>query len=98
MSNINEDLDLVRRVLSGDKESYSALVRKYKEKAYSLAYRLTRNHHDADELSQEAFIRAYGSLRDFKGKASFFTWFYRILVNLCINHINRRPKVVRQPV
>ena len=55
------------------------------ERAYAIAYRITHNHHDAQDLSQEAFIKVWNSINSFTGKSSFYTWFYRILVNLCID-------------
>lgn len=94
----NEDFDLIRRFLEGEEEAFASLVRKYQKKAYYLAYRLTHNHHDANDLSQEAFIKLYSSLKNFKGGSSFFTWFYRIITNLCINHLSRSPRRVQTPV
>jgi len=93
-----EDFDLIRRFLKGEEQAFSELVRKYQKRAYYLAYRFTHNHHDADDLSQEAFIKAYNSLKNFKGGSSFFTWFYRITTNLCINYLSRKPKQVQVPV
>lgn len=100
MSNLidNEDLDLIRRFLKGEEQAFTAIVRKYQKRAYCLAYRFTRNHQDAEDLSQEAFIRAYRALKKFKGRSSFFTWFYRILVNLCINFHRSKPARVQLPV
>lgn len=94
----NEDFDLIKRFLKGEEQAFSTLVHKYQKKAYSLAYRFTHNHQDADDLSQEAFIRVYSSLRNFRGGSNFFTWLYRIVTNLCINYLNRRPKRIQLPV
>lgn len=93
-----EDLELIRRFLKGEEKAFSELVHKYQKKAYYLAYRFTHNHHDADDLSQEAFIRVYSSLKNFRGGSSFFTWLYRIVTNLCINYLSRRPRHVQTPV
>lgn len=95
---VHEDFDLIRRFLEGEEQAFTALVHKYQKKAYYLAYRFTHNHHDADDLSQEGFIRVYSSLKNFRGGSSFFTWLYRIITNLCINYLSRRPKRIQTPV
>jgi len=95
---IKEDFELIKRFLNGEEEAFSALVRKYQKKAYFLAYRFTHNHHDADDISQQGFIKVYGSLKNFKGGSSFFTWLYRIVTNLSINYLTRKPKQVQTPV
>jgi RNA polymerase sigma-70 factor (ECF subfamily) len=84
-----KDIELVRRAKMGDKDAFGKLVEKYKEKIYSIAYRMTNNHTDADDLSQEAFIKAYESIGKFREKSSFFTWLYRIVVNVTINHLKK---------
>ena len=66
----------------GDKDAFGELVGKYKEQIYFMAYRMTNNHADADDLSQEAFIKAYESIGSFQEKSSFFTWLYRIIMNM----------------
>lgn len=95
---IKEDFELIRQFLKGEEDAFSSLVRKYQKRAYYLAYRFTRNHYDADDLSQEAFIKVHSSLKKFRGGSSFFTWLYRIITNLCINHLNRKPKQAQVPV
>ena len=57
-----------------------------------LAFQMTRNHADADELSQEAFLRAYESFGRFRGDSDFFTWIYRITVNLCLTHLKKQSR------
>ena len=91
MSN-NDETDFIRQLQTGDEQYFREFMAKYKQKAYSLAYGLTNNHHDALELSQEAFAKAYFALRDFKGKSSLYTWFYRILINLCLRHNKKQAK------
>jgi RNA polymerase sigma-70 factor (ECF subfamily) len=83
------DLDVVKAVLDGDKESYSILVDRYKIKGMSLAFRILNNREDAEDALQQAFIRAYKSLSTFEKKSTFATWFYRILYNVCIGNITR---------
>ena len=68
---------------------FRALVEQYKRPLYALAYDLTGSHHDAEDLSQEVFIKAYRALPDFRGDAQLFSWLYRITVN---THLNKRRK------
>ncbi len=82
------DQQVVQECLEGDKESYRILVDRYKERAYYLALMFTKNHEDARDLSQEAFYRAYRALADYDPSRPFYSWFYRILKNLCINFVN----------
>jgi len=86
-----DETDIVRRLQAGDEQVFRQFMAQYKKKAYSIAYGLTGNHHDATGLSQEAFVRFYFSIKKFKGKSSLYTWFYRILINLWLrqNQQNR---------
>ena len=79
--------DLVRRAKNGDEEAYGQLVRLYQERVYTTVYSMTGSHDEADDLTQEAFIKGYRSLKSFKENSSFFTWIYRIAVNKTINHL-----------
>ena len=69
---------------------YAQLVDRYKDRAMTLAVRLVRNREEAEELLQDAFLRAYRNLGQFRGEAKFSTWFYRILYNLCMTRVTRR--------
>jgi RNA polymerase sigma-70 factor (ECF subfamily) len=84
-----EDQVLVERVLSGDNRAFEKLVEKYKKRIYYLAYKMTRDHDSADELAQESFVKAYQALSRFKKGYSFYTWIYRICVNLSINFLKK---------
>jgi RNA polymerase sigma-70 factor (ECF subfamily) len=64
------------------------------EKAFHIAFNFTRNTETAKDLSQDAFVRAYANLKQFDGRSSFYTWFYRIVVNLCLDHARRQRRVV----
>jgi len=85
----SQDKILIKRVKAGDMNAFEELVCKYKEKAYRTAYEMTNRHADADDLSQEAFIRAYRSMSSFNEQASFSTYLYRIVINLSINHLKK---------
>jgi RNA polymerase sigma-70 factor (ECF subfamily) len=81
---------LVKRAKTGDMTAYDDLVRRYQERIYATVYHMTSNHEDANDLAQEAFIKAYQALKSFKGDSSFFTWVYRIAVNKTINFLKQR--------
>ncbi len=88
----NEDTLLVNRLKKGERKAFDELVNKYKKRIYYLAYSLTNNHADALDLSQEAFIKVYKSIHRFRGRSSFYTWLYRITVNICLNHLKKKAK------
>jgi RNA polymerase sigma factor (sigma-70 family) len=83
---------LVLKAKDGDLDSYDELVRRYQERIYSTLYHMTANHEDANDLAQDAFIKAYRALKSFKGDSSFFTWVYRIAINKTINFLKQRKK------
>ncbi len=86
------DAELVREFKQGNEKGFDTLVLRYQERIYTLAFRMVRNEQDAWELSQEAFIRAYKALRKFQEKCSFYTWIYRICVNLCLSFYKKSNK------
>jgi RNA polymerase sigma-70 factor (ECF subfamily) len=85
-----DEMELVRRARKGDMAAYDDLVRRYQERIYATIYHMTSNHEDANDLAQEAFIKAYQALKSFKGGSSFYTWVYRIAVNKTINFLKQR--------
>lgn len=85
-----EDKQLVAKAREGDLGAYDQLVRRYQERIYATIYHMTSNHEDANDLAQEAFIKAYQVLPSFKGDSTFFTWVYRIAINKTINFIKQR--------
>lgn len=88
--NATEEHELVKRSRRGDLAAYDELVRRYQERIYATVYHMTANHEDANDLAQEAFIKAFQALRSFKGGSSFYTWVYRIAVNKTINFLKQR--------
>ena len=81
---------MVRRAQKGDLAAYDELVRRYQQRIYATVYHMTSNHEDANDLAQEAFIKAYHALKTFKGGSSFYTWVYRIAVNKTLNFLKQR--------
>ncbi len=85
-----EEAELVSRARRGDLTAYDELVKRYQERIYATVYHMTSNHEDANDLAQEAFIKAFHALKSFKGGSSFYTWVYRIAVNKTINFLKQR--------
>lgn len=83
------DEALCRRVAERDEAAFDVLVTRYQGRAYRLAWSLLRDAEDARDVSQEAFLRVHRTAAGFRGEARFSTWFYRILVNLCLDHRRR---------
>ncbi|MEM7391721.1 MAG: sigma-70 family RNA polymerase sigma factor [Verrucomicrobiota bacterium] len=87
-----EDNVLVERSKDGDIFAYDELVQRYQGKIYSCVYNMTSNNEDAEDLVQDVFIKAFESLKKFKGKSSFYTWIYRIAINRTINYVKKRKR------
>ena len=85
-----DERTLVKRAKAGDMGAYDELVKLYQERIYATIYHMTSNHEDANDLTQETFIKAFQALKSFKGDSSFFTWVYRIAVNKTINFLKQR--------
>lgn len=88
------DQQLVARVQKGDKRAFDLLVLKYQHKVLSIIGRFVRDSHEAQDVAQEAFIKAFRALKNFRGDSAFYTWLYRIAVNTAKNHLvsrGRRP-------
>ena len=92
------DEQLVTLAQKGERQAFEALVERYKQKAYRIAFHFTRDREEAKDLSQEAFLRAFTHLNGFDRRAGFYTWFYRILVNLCLDQRRRRGRVAWEPL
>ncbi|MGB6451306.1 MAG: RNA polymerase sigma factor RpoE [Steroidobacteraceae bacterium] len=86
------DLSLVRRVQRGDKGAFDALVLKYQHKVVKLVMRYVRNPAEAEDVAQEAFIKAYRALPQFRGDSAFYTWLYRIAINTAKNAVVSRER------
>ncbi len=86
------DLELVRRVQSGDKSAFDVLVLKYQQKVVNLVMRYVHDPHIAMDISQESFIKAYRGLKNFRGDSAFYTWLYRISINTAKNHLVSRSR------
>lgn len=88
------DFELIDRFLAGDASAFDALVQKYQQDVYRLAYRITQSVDDAQDLAQETFLQVYRALKGFRRHSSFYTWLYRIAVHLCVHHRQRSGRIV----
>ena len=86
------DAVAVERTLAGDRDAYRVLVERHSHSVFRLAYRMTGNRHDAEEVVQEAFLRGYQKLGQFASRANFGTWVYRIAANYAIDRMRQRQK------
>jgi RNA polymerase sigma-70 factor, ECF subfamily len=87
-----QDLELARRSQAGDTEAFGELVTKYRTKVFTIVCGMVRNEHDAWDLAQEIFLKAWQSIHLFEGRSSFYTWLYRIAVNLTIHSLRRKER------
>ena len=90
MSTGLNDNELISKVLSGDQQAYAGLVSRYQNYVFTLALRFTKNREDAEELSQDIFIKAYKALADFRGASKFSTWLYTIVNTTCISFLRKK--------
>jgi RNA polymerase sigma factor (sigma-70 family) len=89
-SGVSDEIEFVNKARRGDLSAFDELVRRYQERIYATVFHMTSNHEDANDLTQETFIKAHQALKSFKGDSSFFTWLYRIAVNKTINLLKQR--------
>jgi RNA polymerase sigma-70 factor (ECF subfamily) len=86
------EAELLIAVKAGDATAYRGIVEKYQNRVYALVYGMVRNREDARDLTQDAFVKAYNSLDSFRLESSFYTWLYRIAMNLAIDFLRKRQR------
>ncbi|WP_338471376.1 RNA polymerase sigma factor SigW [Niallia sp. XMNu-256] len=80
----------IKQVLKGDQNAFGEIVEMYKDKVYQISYRMLGNRHEAEDIAQEAFLRAYVNIQSYNTEYKFSTWLYRITTNLCIDRIRKK--------
>jgi RNA polymerase sigma-70 factor, ECF subfamily len=90
VSRPHDDADLVSRVQGGDEAAFRTLFDRYHRRAYAVAFGVVKNQHDALDVMQEAFIKVHKHIGNFHGASSFYTWLYRIVMNLAIDQVRRK--------
>ncbi|CAN5762285.1 RNA polymerase sigma factor SigM [soil metagenome] len=91
------DTDLIFRAAAGDHSAFQALVERHRSMVYRVAYQFAANHHDAEDIAQEVFIKVYRSLDRFRQDAQLTSWMYRIVMNACIDHRRRHSPAASAP-
>jgi RNA polymerase sigma-70 factor (ECF subfamily) len=92
LASLEADRELLQAVLAGDGTAYRGLVEKYQTRVYGMVFGMLRNREDARDVTQEAFVKAYRSLDSFRLESSFYTWIYRIAMNLAIDFTRKRKR------
>jgi len=88
------DINCIKQVLGGNSEAFSYLLDKYKDRTFNLAFRICTNREEAEEITQDAFLKAYRSLKGFRMKSSFATWLYRIVYNTSVSYVRNRKRTM----
>lgn len=94
---MSADTDLISRAAGGDASAFQALVERHRSMVYRVAYQFAGNHHDAEDIAQEVFIKVYRSLDRFRQDAQLTSWMYRIVMNACIDHRRRQRPAIAAP-
>jgi len=87
-----QEKEIIQKVIDGDRNAFEDLVIANQKNVYNLALKMTRNEDDALDISQEAFVKAYQQLKNFRGDSRFSVWLYRLTYNLCIDFLRKKPK------
>ncbi len=89
---IDDDYKIIKSIIDGNISEYELLVKKYQLRIINLCQKYTKNYHDAEEVSQEAFVKAFKSLSSFRFESKFYSWLHRIAINCSLNYINSKEK------
>jgi len=93
----SEDKQIIDSFLDGNKSAFNIIVLKYQKRVYWTIRRMVVDHDDADDITQEVFVKLYGSLKDFRGESALFTYLYKIAINYSLNHIKKnKNKMLRE--
>jgi RNA polymerase sigma-70 factor, ECF subfamily len=84
------ELDLVKQCQAGQTEAFDQLVNRYRSRVFAMIYNMVHNEQDAWDLAQDSFVKAWKSIKRFRGQSSFFTWLYRIVMNVTIDHARKK--------
>ena len=88
-----DDAALVAKSVAGHRDAFDVIVERHRRTVYQVCYRFVGNHEDASDLTQEAFVRAWRGLKNFKGHSALSTWLYRIAVNVCLNRVSAKAPI-----
>jgi RNA polymerase sigma factor (sigma-70 family) len=85
----SNDNDLISGFLNGENTAFNYIVLKYQKRIYAVVRKMVQNHDDADDITQEVFVKLHGSLKDFRGESALFTYLYKMAVNFSLNHLKK---------
>lgn len=88
-----DEASLVSAAAAGNREAFDVIVERHRRVVYQVCYRFVNNHEDASDLAQDAFVRAWKGLKNFKGEAALSTWLHRIAVNVCLNRLGAKAPI-----
>ena len=89
---IDDDKDTINNIINGDIDAFEIIIKKYQLRIINLCFRYTKNYSDAEEVAQEAFFKAFSSLKKFRFESKFYSWLHRIAINCSLNFINSKEK------
>ena len=95
---VRSEREILELVKKGNREAFQEIVSRYMKTAYYIALGLVHNHQDALDISQEAFVKAFRRIRSFDAERRFFPWFYKLMKNLCIDHLKRKSRMKEVPL
>lgn len=89
------EAEIIHKVQSGNAEAFSYLVNRYKNSAFSVAIKMMKNYHDAEEIVQDSFVKAYKNINKFEGKSAFSTWLFTIVYRTCLNKLGTKKYAIQ---
>lgn len=99
MINIDsDDIEIIDSFKKGNEHAFNILVNKYQKKIYWIVRKMVLDHDDANDITQDIFIKIHSSLKDFRGDSKFFTYIYKISVNFCLNHISKKKRTSNREI
>lgn len=99
MINIDsDDIEIIDSFKKGNEHAFNILVNKYQKKVYWIVRKMVLDHDDANDITQDIFIKIHSSLKDFRGDSKFFTYIYKISVNFCLNHISKKKRTSNREI
>ncbi len=94
----SDDIEIIDSFKKGNEHAFNILVNKYQKKVYWIVRKMVLDHDDANDITQDIFIKVHSSLKDFRGDSKFFTYIYKISVNFCLNHISKKKRTSNREI
>ncbi len=94
----SDDIEIIDSFKKGNEHAFNILVNKYQKKVYWIVRKMVLDHDDANDITQDIFIKIHSSLKDFRGDSKFFTYIYKISVNFCLNHISKKKRTSNREI